>query len=350
MKKCILVALLLGSAAVPLSARIRRPAFSQPVQPAVVQDTGRWEIWEDNLGRFTTPLPGSKSGGYWPKQSGNNYIFGAGLWVGALDPTVSDTVVVIGYNPSSGQAQWAPCLPNGDTTGADTSSLVRVYRSDIPLDTAQWPERDSLGRAIIYSDQELWAISAGYSFFAPRPLGVVSIRRSLAWDSPGPWGDIVEMEFVVKNVTGRFQENPHTLKKMILGLCMDDDIGNEAGTNANDLCSFDYPRNLAIQYQVAQEPGWGPPPYYEGLKFVQTPKATDTVQVRDSQHGHVILPGQPLGMTAYKVADLQTSIQSPYLWLAGMYSLSDTNDAYSTGSLGPGRQTLPGFVRAIRPA
>lgn len=41
-----------------------------------------WEIWQDNRGRDVTPQPSSKPGGFWPKGSGRNYIFGAGMWVG----------------------------------------------------------------------------------------------------------------------------------------------------------------------------------------------------------------------------------------------------------------------------
>jgi len=341
MKQVFLVMLLAGYLVVPLTAGHRSFQGFNFVPPAVVQDTSRWEIWEDNLGRFVMPLPGSSPGGFWPKRTGRNYLFGAGIWVGAMDTTDRDTVVVVGYNPNSGATEWGSCLPNGDTTGAGSDSLARIYRSDIPRDTAQWPERDSLGRAVYHSHQDLWAISAAYSPRTPRPLGVYSIRRSLAWNSPGLWGDIVKMEFEVKNVTGRWQGRPRTLRKMIIGLCVDADIGNESGTSANDQCyayftpGSPYP-NQAVQYQLVQEFGWSiPPPYFEGMHFVQTPKATDTVRVRDSRYPHTILPGQSLGMTAFKIWDIARDPQGTYLLLAGMFSLSDTNSAYDSDSLGP---------------
>jgi hypothetical protein len=150
------------------------------------------------------------------------------------------------------------------------------------------------------------------------------------------------MEFEVKNVTGRWQGRPRTLRKMIIGLCVDADIGNESGTNANDQCyvtltsGSPYP-NLAVQYQLAQEAGWSiGPPYYEGMNFVQTPKATDTVRIRDRRYPHTMLPGQSLGMTAFKIWDIARDPQGTYLLLAGMFSLSDTNSAYDSDSLGPG--------------
>ncbi len=210
MKQVFLVMLLAGSLVVPLHAGSRGPSVSVPIINSVVQDTNSWEIWQDNL-RFVSPLPGNRCGAYWPKYSGHNYIYGAGVWVGAMDTTAQDTVAVEGY-AGDGYTDWMPCLPKGDTIGARTDSLARVYRSDIPRDTAQWPERDSLGRGLYSSDQELWAIASGLHGYPPNfpPVGVTCLRRSLAWNSPGPWGDITKMEFEVKNVTGRWQGRPRT--------------------------------------------------------------------------------------------------------------------------------------------
>lgn len=346
MKHFFLLALLLiplCSGAMPLD---ETGGFFPLLNDSAVQDTNRWEIWQDNIGRFVRPIGGARGGGFWPKHTGRNYLFGAGIWVGALDTTSRDTVVAWGYNPNSGRSGMGPCLPNGDTTGAGTDSLARVYRSDVLRDTAWWPERDSLGRPIIISDKELWAISSG--LFTPLPdrsLGVVVVCRFLAWNSTGPWGDMVKMEFDVKNVTGRFQGRPRTLRKVILGLCVDADIGDESGLRGNDLCGLYLARNLAIQYQLPQEPGWGPPgpPYYLGLKFQETPKATDTVRVKDDRFPRTILPGQPLGVTAFKLYRLMTdpTTSGPrYLLLSGInYAYPpDTSNAYDVDDLGPGEK------------
>jgi len=349
MKRVILV--LLGAACVAgsLSAETRKPSVFIPIISTVVQDTNRWEIWQDNRGRFAVP-----PGGYWPKYSGRNYLFGAGIWVGVVDSTLADTAVTWGYNPNSGAAEFAPSMPNGDTAGAIMDSLARVYRSDIPRDTAQWPLRDSTGRAIFVSHQDLWTIfndvNPIYMQGPDSSIGIQVIRRSYAWNSPGPWGDIVKMEFEVKNITGRFLPPARTLRKMIVGLCIDPDIGNESGSAANDLCYFDrtsgspFP-NMVVQYQLAQEPGWSiPPPYFVGFRtFLETPKATDTVKILDDQFPHTILPGQPLGLTAVKFYTIQTDPSTPperYLLLRGMFSFSDTNDAY-------GGDSIPGDKRFL---
>jgi hypothetical protein len=299
----------------------------------MVQDTSRWEIWQDNRGRFVVPQPGNQPGGYWPKYSGHNYLFGAGIWVGVVDSTLADTAVTWGYNPNSGAAEFAPSMPNGDTAGAIMDSLARVYRSDIPRDTAQWPERDSLGRAIYRSHQDLWAVfnDANPVFMVPpdRPIGLQVIRRSFAWNSPGPWGDIVRMEFEVKNVTGRWLGNPRTLRKVIVGFCVDADIGYHAGERIylDRTLGSPFP-NLVAQFQPNQEPGWGPPPYFLGVKFVEGPfnNTGDTLRIRSDstagypEYDHDILPGQPLGLTACQLFDIVYDPSTPgerYLVLSG---------------------------------
>jgi len=366
MKRALLVVLLVACFGAPVQAGSKDPAAFVPIISTVVQDTNRWEIWQDNRARFVVPLPGSKPGGFWPKRTGRNYFFGAGLWVGALDTTDRDTVLARGYDMASGGSSFGPCLPNGDTTGAMTDSLARTYRSDIPRDTAQWPERDSLGRAIYYSDQELWAISSGLWSFPgwPYSVGVTCLRRSLAWDSPGPWGDITRMEFEVRNVTGRYQPPARTLKKVIVGWGVDADIGVESGTAADDLCRLErttgspYP-NLAVQYQFAQEGGWGPPgpPYQVGLRFMEGPvnNTRDTIRVR-SQPGigypiydHDIPPGQPLGLTALQFFTLSAP-STPgqcYLALTGRnYNTPQILNSYQYDIFGPDDKR---FVMACGP-
>ncbi len=357
MKQVFLVMLLAGGLVGSVQAGSKDPAPFVPITNYLVQDTSRWEIYQD-FGRFVRPLPGSWPGAFWPKYTGRNYIFGAGLWVGALDTTERDTAVVRGYDCGPGGTAWGPCQPNGDTTGAMTDSLARIYRSDIPRDTAQWPERDSLGRAIYYSDQELWSIGSGLNPWHPfgtRRLAVTCLRRSLAWNSPGPWGDITRTEFEVKNVTGRYQPPARTLKKVIVGWGVDADIGNESGTAANDLCRLErttgspYP-NLAVQYQLAQEGGWGPPgpPYQVGLRFVEGPinNTRDTIRVRSQpgtgypEYDHDILPGQPIGTTALYLITIFSGPSTHgqcYLALSGRYyGTPQILNSYQYDNLGAG--------------
>jgi hypothetical protein len=345
MKRVFLVLLLNGLFVGSLVGGTREEGGFIPIlNDTALSDTGNFPIWQDNMGRFFRGTA---------MISGRRYLNGfGGLWVGVLDPlrTRSDTAVSWSYDPYSGQSEFCPTTPDGDASRY-LDSLARIYKSSIPRDTAQWPERDSSGRAIISSDQELWTIDNDLGPFMVNPdsaIGVQVIRRTFAWHSTSLWGDIVKVEFDVKNVTGRWGGNPHILPKVILGISLDANLGSDSESNSNDLCfparvsGSPFP-NLVVQYQLVQESGWSiPPPYFVGYRFfVETPKATDTVRVRDRQYPRTILPGEPLGTTAIKIYDLpdpQTAFEK-YLFLQGMFSLSDTNNAYG-GMRGPGVQNI----------
>ena len=332
-----------------------------------LQNGNNWEIWQDNRGRDVTSLPGNQPGGFWPKGSGRNYLFGAGLWLGSIDTTggFQDTLVSWAYNPNSGQSEFGPCSPNGDDSTGERDPLARVYLSTDPLDRAAWPVRDSLGRPIYQSMQDAWAISNDvdpqYMVGNDRPMGVQIIRNAYAWQFAG-LADIVLYSFEVKNVTKRvlrYQPNGIPLRRVILGLCMDADIGNESMTNANDQLVLENSkyrrmvgdsvyRNLAMQYQRSQEGGWGiPPPYFAGFRFLEGPinNTGQTLQIR-SQPGigypefdHDILPGQPLGMTAFQIFTIDVDparASDRYLELSGRYYRTPTiYNAYQRDIFGP---------------
>lgn len=187
-----------------------------------VQTGNNWEVWQDNRGRDVVSLPGSVPGGYWPKGSGRNYLFGGGLWVGSIDTTggFQDTLVSWAYNPNSGQSEFGPCSPNGNDSTGETDPLARVYLSTDPFDRAVWPVRDSLGRPVYQSMQDAWAISndvdTAYNRPPDKPMGVQIIRTAYAWQFAG-LADILLYSFEIKNVTKRvprYQPNGIPLKRL----------------------------------------------------------------------------------------------------------------------------------------
>ena len=313
------------------------------------QNGNNWEVWQNNRGMDVVPYVGSE-GGYWPKGSGRNYLSGGGLWVGSIDTTggFQDTLVSWAYNPNSGNSMFGPCSPNGNDSTGGTDPLARVYLSTDPFDRAVWPVRDSLGRPVYQSMQDAWAISNDvdtmYARSPDKPMGVQIIRTSYAWQFQG-LADILLYSFEIKNVTKRvprYKPNGIPLKRVIIGLCLDADIGNESGPYANDKYNLhaswyhrqvgdSVPRNLAVQYQTSQEPGWTiPPPYFVGFRFLEGPinNTGSTIQIRSNnypQYNRDILPGRPLGMTACKVFNINTDpSRAPqrYLELAGYFYLN----------------------------
>jgi hypothetical protein len=184
------------------------------IQSTVKLDANNWEIYVDNLGRHTVPLPGSKPGGFWPKGSGQNFIFGGGIWVGVLNHNgvPADTQVTWGYNPNSGQAEFCPMTPDGDP-GKYLDPLARVYLSTNPGDVAQWPLRDAQGNPKILSLQDSWTkfgdVNPIYLVAPDKPIGVEITRTTYAWPYPG-YADIVYFLFSVKNVTNNPERTPTT--------------------------------------------------------------------------------------------------------------------------------------------
>ncbi len=70
---------------------------------------GQWEVAISNFGKFGQSFTGN-AGAFWPRLSGHNYIFGAGIWIGSIAPD-GDTLVTIGYEPHGGVCEFTPGLP-----------------------------------------------------------------------------------------------------------------------------------------------------------------------------------------------------------------------------------------------
>jgi hypothetical protein len=150
------------------------------------------------------------------------------------------------------------------------------------------------------------------------PLGITVNRRTLAW--PSSWfADVVFVEYVLKNDT------TYSLNNVYAGIGMDFDIGNEAGTAANDVTGFDLSRKLAFGYQHDNEPTWD----WTG-KF-----------------GLKILSDHPVA--AFKRCTFQNEPpwdRDKYLWLAGYNFETGIYDPYDSLAPDPGDQR---FVLSVGP-
>jgi hypothetical protein len=291
-----------------------------------------WTIWTTNYGPFVNPQTGN-SGGFWGGVQ-YGYIYGAGMWVGA-ELSNGQPVVAVGYNPSSGAAEFGPINPTtGDWKDYRTDLKARVYLSTDPTDLADWPIKNADGSPLIKSIQD------GYSAFSDQnpvytatgsvPLGVRVDQHSYAWNYADN-NDIVFFYFKVTNVSGQ------SLNKMYIGPCVDADIGNEADgpTTPNDRTMFDYRKNLAIQFQSLPEDGW-PKVGVLGMRYFESPinNTGATILVKDNQFQHNILPDSVLGMTAFKIFVRAGKVSDPntdaeaYKIMRGIDFVTNIEDAY----------------------
>jgi hypothetical protein len=72
-------------------------------------------------------------GGFWPRGTQNQYLFGSGLWFAAIKKMPGDTVnklVVLSYNPNSGYSWFIPgSLDDGDKLAFTKKDMYRLYFS-----------------------------------------------------------------------------------------------------------------------------------------------------------------------------------------------------------------------------
>jgi len=85
-------------------------------------DGNNIRCWVSNFGEFGQKA-GDRPGLEWPKGSGYYYLFGAGIWFGAILP---DTCVSMGYNPNTGSGECVPGLCRQGTT-AYQNPYVKIY-------------------------------------------------------------------------------------------------------------------------------------------------------------------------------------------------------------------------------
>jgi hypothetical protein len=168
---------------------------------------GRW-----GLGGFgiEETIPGSS----W---NGHNYLFGAGVWIGAIAD--SDTIVSVGYNPSNTATEFYPTLTRFWRDGHENPE-DRVYKSwsDWPPPAGRFP----MAPQEPFSRQDLWCC-----FTDSSPEAVRYRRRMLGVDvcltvhgfNHGLCPDILFLKYEVSN------PNPWPLEKTYIGLALDPDVG-----------------------------------------------------------------------------------------------------------------------------
>jgi hypothetical protein len=269
------------------------------------------------------------SGCWWPKGSGNAYIFGAGIWIAGIDG--SDSVVVNGYNTVGSGEECIPGPPQyNEEHIADPTCHpeYRLYVSTVSEDWNAWPYVDTTGAPITLGDQDSYCFFNSHRDASQSEPPYVSIdltitRHTFAW-TQALLENMFFIEYFIEN-TGTT-----TLTGMYVGIGTDLDIGNAD----DDLVGLDRERSLGYTYTTTQEAGWDAlPPYYIGFRFLQGPVADDTVNVgQDPMNPDtVIYPGERIPLTAFKkfTRDIDANDDHErYLVMAG-YDFTVTPPVYN---------------------
>lgn len=333
----IAAGLLLALMATSASARTAVPVRPGPKGKNMKKlDANAWYIKTTNYGPFVFP-EGSSSGGFWGGR-GYNYIYGAGMYFGALDAGGTPHVAV-GYNPNNGGSELGPCNPyTFDWANQAADPQAKVYLSTNAVDMKEWPVKDAKGANLVKSIQDAYAVYSDFdpanTFTGEVRVGVVVKQWSYAWNYADN-NDIVFFYFRVFNKSGA------DLNSCYVGPCFDADIGNEAGSSANDRTGFWPDKNMAFQYQTEGEGGW-PKVGYFGCRYFESPinntgnvvTVTDVAPSPLPTFSHDIQPGDPLGLTAFKIfsIDIDPSTDADrYLEMRGISYKTMAMDAYDEG-------------------
>ena len=231
---------------------------------------GLYEIPVTNDGRFGwDPEYNVPGGGRWPRGSNCGYIFGAGIWIGAMIDSVKS--VAVGYNPMDIKTEMVPGAPGAAPN--DPNNVVFISTDYPNSKLPPWPRGyDNNGNPITISQMDSWAqcndLDSSKAFEGGTPIGIHLITETFSWSSTfRDVQDIAFIRYTVKNVN----PNHKKWKNAYVGFAMDADVGD--GTNDKTGCFPDL--NLGFTYSDADltslEEELSYPPGYVGIKFLDGP-------------------------------------------------------------------------------
>ncbi|UCG93029.1 MAG: hypothetical protein JSV97_04805, partial [candidate division WOR-3 bacterium] len=303
-------------------------------------DINNIEMVITNYGKFGQLETGGGHGLWWPRGSGRGYIYGAGIWFGAID-SVGDTLVTIGHGTSGGLFEFAPGRIGWSID--DPDAIIFLYPETWP---SVPPDRlADIFPAKTLSYQDSWCVyndgDIQYHVSGDtRPIGIEVSQTVYAWNLSAN-ADIIFIKFEIKNVTGDLPEyypiGPITLTNCWFGVCADADVGDEALT-PNDIVSGVVERtyfvdgvtitlnNFCYQWQNEPEPGWDPLyPGAIGFDLLQTPYDIEWGADKDNDG----IPDQYERDSSYFITNVLDS-----LWDADMDGVPDWRDPSQIPQLG----------------
>ncbi|MGE3062104.1 MAG: hypothetical protein AB7T10_00505 [bacterium] len=350
----------------PIMARTAVENDGSRIMDQQLLNMNEMNMYISNFGIYGQNNWTGNSGGWWPRAyPSETYIFGAGVWVGALVDTgftvdgtdttwLTDTLVTCGYDANSGTTEFVPgdIDPNApDRPSPWTNAWDIVYVSTEENGGQPWPIKTTTGADSVVSMQDSYCEyndkdSAAHIAIENKPLEIEVMQTSYAWVGPLK-EDIVFLKFDIRND----RTDGEDLKKCFIGLAADNDIGNEADDAANDLLGFidtmtvDYNGvedtlmqiNVGYQFQLESEAGWHDTPGIIAYKYMQSPIATERVDLYHDE-SVVIEPGldtiytdstrtvidtilpRQIGMTTFNYFTIATdpsTKQARYVTLAG---------------------------------
>lgn len=245
-----------------------------------VHDIGNLLLHNANWGMFGS-MPGSgmpfsqAPSAEWPAGSGVEYLFGGGLWVGAIRngvPAVSTTFYQFEFRPDAAPLDTIYRAAEGDPGGLRYPSPGADDDHDGRVDEEYLDGYDNDGDGLI--DEDYAAISP--QMFSCRyrdnttsaqqiypdhdPLNLAVHERSYQWDLPG-YEDFVGYDYDIQNIGNE------VLEDVYVGVFIDGDVGKRSTPSywEDDATAFrqgtastgfgDVPYNFAYTYDADGDNG-----------------------------------------------------------------------------------------------
>lgn len=337
------------------------------------------EFYTTNYGIFGLDVRNSDGGGYWPRGSRNQYIFGGGIWIAAQkrrqdDPDSLRNMVEVSYNPNNARSWFVPGrISEGDQADPDNITKYRTYfstdfRQDgeplIPTDGEAWPIWDSsddpndtlrvdryFGEYIDDNgDRSLSVHPKGPAFISGEDIfatfkdtdlnyfdGGASRRRNDGYplrlqfeQTIYSWGfgDYRDFIFIAYDIINMSDD---TLFNCYMAPVMDVDLARAPNTQAgasNDRCKFydcDESLNMAVQWTNTDRGEAGHGFGYLGFDFLESPAVDEDLLLRNDKK--VYSNEEQIGLTTFRnwnIADDIDDDEQRYLFLSS--GLRDGDD------------------------
>jgi hypothetical protein len=261
-KLMLVVAMILAFVSFSAEARIKQPPGKSLAKPLNIPTDAKFltinslKMPIQNDAVFAqNPLTG-RAGTEWPQGTGNMYLYGAGIWIGAQIPDGGGglkKVVSYGYNPNDGYSEWGPGIitspyhaDHGVEGPPPTWPILLSTESDSwgVREDSLWPNKDTLDNPKFVSAEDSWCFynDADFTYhdaFASSgdQLNILVKQTTYSFSSKLD-KDII---FVVWDI---FNQGDRALDSVYIGITCDPDLGNAT----DDMIGFDAARNLCWVY------------------------------------------------------------------------------------------------------
>ncbi len=240
-----------------------------------------------NQGPIGNNIQTGNGAGHFPRGTGNNYIFGTGLWIGGIADVDGngevDSVLTQAYVPQFGNTEHQ----EGRVGQSPSDPLARVFNSFDPNDLLEWPPEFSfydpgIGDTIplIYSTQDLVTIYNAVDGDPVIGIGNLPVevhQRSMAFIGEGI-GQVIYAIFDLTNASGETPQGPYPIEDAWIGFDSDMDIG---ATFSDDMTSVLFeqvvgPDTVTLDMGIAwdynfDESNFTEIPGFVGVHLLQSP-------------------------------------------------------------------------------